>query len=366
MAIDIKFDLVGNPEPPTILLAVRGGDKLGQLNVNVDSIDLSDGLMDASEFSFTVNKYVDDQLTPLWDKLVDFKLIYCKEWDRWFEIKVELDEATETVKTVFCTQLGQAELSQIKLYNIHINEEGDTNWNSENQTYKSTILYDPQNTESSLLHRLLKDKASHYSIAYVDPTIARIQRSFSFDDTSICDAFNSIGEEIGCLFVYNSNSDANGMPNRTISVYDLQQNCNSCGYRGEYTDKCPKCNSTNIVYGYGEDTTIFVTADELATEGIEFVTDTDSVKNCFKLEGGDDLMTATIRNCNPNGSDYIWYFSDVVKEDMSEELVDKIEAYDELYKDYYGNHTYTLDTALINKYNNLVVKYKKYYDTPSI
>ena len=38
----------------------------------------------------------------------------------WFEIKVELDEATETVKTVFCTQLGQAELSQIKVYGMEI------------------------------------------------------------------------------------------------------------------------------------------------------------------------------------------------------------------------------------------------------
>ena len=215
MAIDIKFDLVGNPEPPTIVLANRNGNKLGRLDVNAESIDLSDKLSDASEFTFTLNKYVDDKLTNLWDKVVDFKLIYCKEWDMWFEIKVELDETTETVKTVYCTQLGQSELSQIMLYNIEINTEKDI----ERDDYKISILYDEDDPKASILHRLL-DKAPHYSIAYVDPTIARIQRSFSFDGTSICDAFSEIGEEIGCLFVYDSNSDANGMPKRTVSVYD--------------------------------------------------------------------------------------------------------------------------------------------------
>ena len=39
------------------------------------------------------------------------------------DIKVELDEATETVKTVFGTQLGQAELSQIMVYNMEVNTD---------------------------------------------------------------------------------------------------------------------------------------------------------------------------------------------------------------------------------------------------
>ena len=137
MAIDIRFDLVNNPEPPTIILANRNGNKLGQLKVNTESIELVDKFNDASEFSFTVNKYIDEKLTPLWDKIVDFKLVYCQEWDCWFEISVELDEATETVKTVFCTQLGQAELSQIMLYNIEINTEEDI----ARDDYKISILY---------------------------------------------------------------------------------------------------------------------------------------------------------------------------------------------------------------------------------
>lgn len=352
MAINIKFDLVGNPEPPTIILANKNGNKLGQLNINTDSIELSDKFNEASEISFTINKYINGKLAPLWDKIIDFKLVYCKEWDVWFEIKVELDEETKTVKTVFCTQLGQAELSQIMLYDIEINTENDI----ERDDYKISILYDGENQDGSILHRIL-EKAPHYSIAYVDPTIAKIQRTFSFDDISIYDALQEIAEEIGCLFVFNSNSNEEGKIQRTISVYDLQQNCNDCEHRGEFTDSCPKCNSTNITNGYGEDTLIFVTSDELASDGIQLVTDTDSVKNCFKLEAGDDLMTATIRNCNPNGTDYIWYLSNTVKEDMSEELVDKLESYDELYEQYYKEHVSNIDSELLDNYNALIHKY---------
>lgn len=419
MAINIKFDLAGNPEPPTIILANRNGNKLGALNVDAKSIDLKDILNNASEFAFTLNKSMctplifkinntggnneidenedclissDDYIFEsfddfyfttsditellreneaesgsnvltitgerLWDEVVDFKLVYCKEWDTWFEIKVEIDEATETVKTVFCKQLGQAELSQIMLYDIEINTEKDIN----RSDYKVTTLYNENDPDASLLHRLLKDKAPHYSIIHVDSTIADIQRAFSFSDKSIYDAFQEVGEEIGCLFVFNSNSNEYGKIHRTISVYDLEQNCLNinCNYRGEFTDVCPKCGSTKIKNGYGEDTSIFVTSDELASGGIQLVTDTDSVKNCFKLEAGDDLMTATIRNCNPNGTDYIWYFSDSTKKDMSDELVAKIESYDKKYEYYRNEYKCDIKESAVNNYNSLVTKYSKY------
>ena len=360
MAIDINFDLVNNPESPTIILAKRSGKRLGQLDIDAKSVDLSDKLNDISEFSFTLNKYKDGELTNLWDKVVDFKLVYFEELDMWFEISVQLDEETETVKTVFCKQLGQAELSQIMLYNIHINDEEDIARDDYDPNYPTVLYRDDGHEEASLLHRLLKDKAPHYSIKHVDDTIKDIQRTFSFDGTSICDAFSEIGEEIGCLFVYDSNSDENGKIQRTISVYDLQQTCKECGYRGEYIDKCPKCGSENINTGYGKDTLIFVTADELASAGIELTTDVDSVKNCFKLEAGDDLMTATIRSCNPNGTDYIWRFSDNMKEDMSDELVERLDSYNDEYKRYCNEYESEVDEGLLNDYNALVNKYVKF------
>lgn len=353
MAIKINFDLANNPEDLTLILATRDGNKLGLLEAK--QIELSEKLIGASEITFIINKYVDGRLTNLWDKIVDFKLVYCKDWDVWFEIRVEIDEDTKTVKTVFCTQLGQAELSQLMLYNIEINTEADI----ARDDYEISVLYDPDHPKGSILHRLF-EKAPHYSFGNVDSTVAKIQRSFSFDDTSIYDALQEIAEEIGCLFVFHSGTDINGDIERFISVHDLEQYCNDCGHRGEFTTVCSKCGSSNMRHGYGEDTTIFVTADELASNNIQFTTDADSVKNCFKLEAGDDLMTATIRNCNPNGTDYIWYFSDSIKQDMSEALQKKLADYDTKYKNYHDNYSANLNSALLSKYNSIVNKYKSY------
>ena len=352
MSMKIKFDVSNNPEAPTFILATKNGQKLGKIDAN--EIVCSDSLKDASEFSFKVNKIIDGKRNELWDKIKDFRLVWCKEYDLWFQITVEIDESDETVKTVYGTRLGNAELSQIMLYDIEINTENDI---SRDDYETPCVLYNEENPKSSILHRIF-EKAPHYLITHVDATIKNIQRTFSFNNISLYDACQEIGEEIGCLFIFNSNS-LNGNIQRTVSVYDIMSNCNDCGYRGEFADKCPKCNSIDIDEGYGNDTTIFITSDELG-EDIQFTTDTGSVKNCFKLEAGDDLMTATIKSCNPNGSDYIWHISDDIKEDMSDELANKLDEYENKYQYYQNNHEAEIDEEILIKYNSLIEKYNLY------
>lgn len=353
MAIKIDFDAAHNPQSPTIILAKKNGDKLGR--IDAVEIESTDSMNDASEISFKVYKTVDENKNNLWDEIVNFRLIYCLEWNQWFEITVETDEDTKTIKTVTGTNLGCAELSQIMLYNVEINTEDDIAREDYDKDHP-TIFYNPDRPSSSLLHRML-EKAPHYTIGHVDATIAKIQRTFSFDDKSIYDGLQDVAEEIKCLFVFDINADKYGNLKRVVSAYDLESNCHKCGHRGEYTDVCPKCGSTDIDEGYGEDTTIFVTADEIA-DNINMSSDTESIKNCFKLEGGDDLMTATIRNCNPNGSDYIWYISDDTKHDMSDELVKAIDSYNKLYAKYQNDYVYLADKEdVVNRYNELIVKY---------
>lgn len=351
--IRVNFDpITRSPEKPTIILSNKNGDNLGEITAR--NIIAKDSMVNPSEISFNVNKYENNSKNHLWDKIVNFRLVTCKEWDAWFEIKVEIDESSKTVKHVSGIQAGKAELSKIKLYNIEINTEKDI----ARDDYEITILFDENNPNGSLLHRLT-EKIPHYSIAHVDASIAKIQRSFSFNDISIDDAFQEIAEEIGCIFEYNFSTDENGNIIRSISVYDLQQNCNNCNYRGEFSGNCPKCNSNNITDGYGNDTTIFITSDEIAND-LKLITDTNAVNNCFKLEAGDDLMTATIRNCNPNGSDYIWYISDDMKEIMPENLVNKLDQYDDLYNYYQKDYLISFDNTLLEKYNDIIVKYKIY------
>ena len=355
MAIQIKFDTSHSPELPTFVLAKKNGDKIGKLD-NITGVNLSDCMNSTPEISFTVHKYNNGKMYYYWDYIRDFRLVWCKEFDTWFEMFISLEKSTETTKYVTLVRLGEAELSQINLYDIEINTETDI----DRDDYSPTVLYDPENTKASLLHRIIQ-KAPHYSIRHVDDSIAKIQRTFSFDSTTIKDAFDEIAEEIGCLFIYDSNSGINGELQRTISVYDLESYCLDCGYRGEFTGKCPECGSENITEGYGEDTTICISTENIA-DRITLDVDTDSVKNCFKLVTGDDLMTATVMNCNPNGSDYIWMITDDMKMDMSDELVQKLEAYDDLYNYYISEYTATISADKLSQYNALVNKYKVYND----
>lgn len=350
MAIEIKFDSANRPETPTIILLKKSGEKLGLLT-GITNISFEDNMNSPSKVSFILHKYQNGQLNPLWNEIRDLRLIYVNEWKKYFEISLSLNISNENTKSIVGIPLQESELSNLRLYDIEINTERDI----AREDYTITTLYNPQNLKASLLNRLLSDKASHYKITHVDSTIMNLQRSFSFNDISIYDAFMEIQNEINCLFVFGEPSDETSL--RTISVYDLQQNCKDCGYRGEFTGKCQKCNSSDIIEGYGEDTTIFLSKENL-TEDIELSSDVDSVKNCFRLEAGDDLMTSTIINTSPSGSQYIWKFSKDDISEMSDRLQIKITTYDNKYDYYQNEYNANINPKIINKYNTLINKYK--------
>lgn len=331
-------------------------DSDGSVYLN-DAQDIGLTFAEAYDVAFSLDIPVSINDNPLWNQIKDFKLMYCREYDMWFEIYVEVSESNHLIKNVTAKSLGEVELSQINLYGIEINTEDDI----ARDDYKVTVLYDESDPSASLLDRIT-EKAPHYKISHVDPSIAKIQRSFSFDSTTIYDAFQKVAEEINCLFIIKASADRDGGIARTIEVYDLEASCLECGNRDEFSDNCPKCGSENILPGYGHDTNIFVSTDNLAAE-IQYSTNVDSVKNCFKLTAGDDLMTATLLNCNPNGSGYIWYISDELKEDMSDELVSKLNEYDATFEYHQNEHEIVIPSNLLSKYNNLVAKYSDCSDT---
>lgn len=351
----LRMDTSGNVEDISFVLAKKNGDKLANIT-NIDNIVAKHSMKEASEFTFAAHKKIGDNIIRCWNDIKDFKLVWIPEWDMWYEITVEVNEKDENIKNVSGKTLGEAELSQIMLYGIEINTETDI----AREDYKiPTTFYNPDHPEASLMDRLLTDKAPHYKVKHIDKSLMNLQRTFTFDDTSIYDALQEVSEELDCLFIFGCGSDENGKPERTISVYDLEANCVDCGNRDTFVHKCPKCGSTNIILGYGEYTNVFISRDNLADE-ITYSVDTDSVKNCMKLEAGDDLMTAAIRSCNPNGTDYIYYFPDETREEMSPELQEKLKSYDTLYEKYQSDYNFTINDSFVTNYNALVNKYKTY------
>ena len=316
-----QYNMFDELETPLIILSTKYHKHLGKINtIDINTIQQKLQMASHQEVSFVVYKELDGQKCELWDKIVDFKYIYIPKFDIYYEITVSIDENDKTIKHVVGTSACEAELSTRKL-TLECNTESDIL----RDDYIPTVLYNPENPKASLLHRVFNDKCPDYSIAHVDSSIANIQRTFSVSNADVYSFFtNTVAEEIQCLFVFDS-------VNRSVSVYDLMYYCDECGYRGESSDACPECGSSNY-RTYGENTGVYISAENYA-ENITFEGDTDNVFNCLKIEGGDDLMTATVANINPNGSNYVYNFSELMKEDMPDELVEKIESYNNLYNE---------------------------------
>ena len=349
MAIKIKFDNEQRALPPTLVLATRSGHKLGC--IPAQHIVFHGSLANGYELSCSVSKYDNWEKIDLWDTLEDFKLAWSPEWDVWFELDVTTNEADDTVKNITATSIGEAELSQVMLYNIEINTETDI----AREDYKPTIIYNPNDHTASLLDRIM-EKTPHYKIRHVDSSIAKLQRTFAFDGKSLRDALLEICKEVNALLIIHSGTDANGKIERAYSIYDLEEHCTHCGYRGEQVNgHCPECGRAEWSFGYGDDTGIFVSRENLADD-ITYETAKDSVKNCFRLVAGDDLMTAAVAAANPNGTPYLWYISDKVREDMSPALRNRLKEYDDLYKATQDS-SFSFTSAAIRNYNALAAKY---------
>ena len=359
---------------PTILLQTRSFNTIGKLNyINFNASLVANGI---DEISFEVHKYVDGRICPIWDSIEDLKLVEVEDYGR-FQIKVSYTDNTETIKAIHGQSL-EVELGQIYLNNFHVNDEEATDMvysdyskdnydligdpDEKNYVYVPTTFYRDKNSASysdkdpkrSLLDRVLADKGSHWKIGHVPTYVSMseddeaelastFQRIYTVDGTSIYDFLTGdVAKETNVIFVFNTFE-------RIIDCYSLID--------------CYKTNPdgtrTLVEEAYGDDTNILVSKKNLASE-ISIESNQDELKNCFRVEGGDDLITASVAAVNMNGTNYIWCFSDLQLRDMSEELRDKIEAYQGIMSDpatkeiYYGENG--IYTRLCNAYEELYQK----------
>lgn len=366
----IEQDSARQPIIPSCILANKSGQKLGVVLIDEQTLTIKVSLEDnhilLSEMSCDVHKYINTFKNPLWDKIKNFKLLYIpfyvphiKARGIWYEITVTIDENDETIKHLTGTLAQYAELNQSKNFEVEIRTEEDI----DRDDYEDTVFYNPNNPQASIVDRILHDKARHYSIYHVDDTLKNLKRTLSFDGDEIIGCLKELAEEVDCIITFGESDEEDETFKRTISFYDAKDYCPECKKRGDFTDGCtnPDCtHSQKIVPRYGTDSGIFINKDNLG-ENINLSIDTDNIKNCFRLTAGDDDMTAAVINCNPSGSRYIWHFTNEMKEDMSSELKEKINAYENMYNEYrYSYLIGALTSKDIADYNDLVTKYQSY------
>ncbi len=181
-----------------------------------------------------------------------------------------------------------------------------------------------------------------------------MNRELSCSDSSIYDFLTGdVSEAFGCIFVFDKFK-------RTINAYDLKDHCLSCGSHHIIGTECQDCKAkgkpaNNIEQGYGYNSSAYVDTENLATE-MTLTGEKDSLKNCFKLEAGDDTMTEMVSQRLIGGTNYIWTFSNEMLNDMSDELREKYTAYTKLVESYQSRFNTLWNN--FNEYTNQVSYYK--------
>lgn len=332
-------------ETPTIILKHRNLDVIGEIK-HFTNWTISFQATEVDEISFDIYRELNGEKCDIWENIIDHAIIEVLGYGH-FEIGINIDESNETIKNVIGQSL-EVELGQLVLHDFYVNDFEEerieqTEYNVQdfdnNGNLIPTVFYNEEDIRHSLLHRVLADKAPHWSIGYVPQFIAinnidkpelvsDFQRTYTVDGTSIYDFLvNDVAKESNVIFVFDTY-------NRIINCYNAK----------DYIWTDPE-NSNNqiVINGIGDDTTILVDKENLANQ-ITISGDKDSVKNCFRVSGGDDIITSRVAAVNMTGNNYIWMFSKQQMDDMSEQLQSVIKSYnndilnnEEVQEEYYGN-----------------------------
>lgn len=315
----VKKNIDGSLEYPKVFLMSRSLKKRGII-APIESLIITPKFKDSVECSFTVYKDNNGITLPLFERIKDNCIIMIEGYGL-FQIKTSLHETDAVYKEVTGTTMQANELSQCYC-KLQINTEDDIARKDYNKDYPTLFYRKDGHKEASLLHRILT-YAPTYTIGHVDSSLWHINREFSCDNSTVYDFFQTIAEEVGCIFVFSRYK-------REINVFDLEDHCTNpeCdGSRRVINGVCQKCKSSKYIEpGYGLDASTYLDTHNLLEEITDTI-DANSIKNCFKLVAGDDTTTNLIGQRLIGNSPYIWTFSDFELEEFSDELREKWLAY---------------------------------------
>lgn len=308
MGLNFNYDYWNNLETPSFVLCTVDKNIIGNLNVSERHFKYNNEI---PEISFKIYKMVDGIENPYYDRVLALQYIYLEGIGH-FQI-------TQKPNTIIDSDVEYKEVtaqsSEIEFGQKYINTFTINMGTVE--SIDKVCLYQPNDSEHSLLDLIL-EKVPSWSIGYVDPKIATLQRSFEIDKQDIYSFLTSdVATAFECVFVFDTLKNE-------INVYEQDS--------------------------ISEDTNIVISFNNLAKQ-IKIDPDIDSIKTCITLIGEDDL---TIRELNM-GYDRIYNFDYfVTPEYMSDDLIEAYKNYKEKYIEY--NQEYI---PLIKEYHNLIIEIAK-------
>lgn len=299
---------------PVIKVNLNGADEISfSVKKNITNYNNSDVNILRKKYGIDAGNKISTQ----YNNINDYSIVLAEGFG-YFEVSPTIVDNSNTEKRINGNSLGESELSQLQC-KLECNTELDYKTNG----FTPTIICSTENKDKSLIHRILSF-APTYVVGEVDDSIAYLQRTFSFDE-DIISCFKKISEEINCIFDVIVERDEDGSVIRKVNIYDAQC-CQDCGSRNIIGSVCQNqnCGSVNTNQ-IGEDTTILISTENLSDEIT--LTPDGNMKNCFIIEGGDDLVTDTIKGLSPSNTNKLYMFSDETISQWSSELKGKYNQY---------------------------------------
>lgn len=335
------------------------------------------------ECRFTVYRKTDGVPCPLWDQITDLALVKIENKGI-FELEAPITDEAGTYKQCNGKSICEAETSQT-LMTLEINTDDDIARESETDPTAAyyeefpTIFYrDISDTSvfdrlkktdnaaklqslnkkekeeilrrSSLLHRIFSEMPEYLENIdgeNIDDSLKNLKYILSWSDTSVYDICQDIAEEIQCIFIFDKFS-------RSFQVRDLKDHCEIDHCRDIQDGICPICKqngTTQKITSFGKYSGVEIDTRNLA-ETITLSGNKDSVKNYFKVEGADDIITNRISN-RLIGNGYIWKTGALQRSQMSPELVAALEDREQMM---------TEDYDAGSEYQNIQDEYNKLWD----
>lgn len=247
----IKLRPDGTPEDATLILQTLTENTIGVIAHAYD-VRFSVNLSDLSTVEFTVPYMVDGVVTPLYDQITGYKIVYTEAYGIYVLTRPQIsgDGVSETKRVTGYSLEYLREKKRLFL------EEGTYNF------------WDPINRDDTILGRVL-EIFSGWSVGYVDPSLTGMYRTFDqYDSDALNFCYKDAMTKFQCVIVFD-------VYEKTINAYNANESRGNLPIYLSYENLANSVGVTEL-------------SDEIVTK--------------LHVCGADDL---TIAGVNPAGTDYI-------------------------------------------------------------
>ena len=283
-----KNILSGSYRPPVIYLCQTNKDRIGELSVR--NVEGKFKWVDYSEISFDIDRKINDEITgdtiinPYYDWTDGLRLVEVEGFG-FFQLQDPEEDSDGILETKSMSAKSlEYDLSNRYLENFSINK-GTV------ESIDGVQFYNQNDTEHSLLHLIIAEKAPDWSIGHVDEELKTQKRFFEIERESVYDfLMNEVSETFKCVIIFDTF-------NNTINAYKEES--------------------------AGSETDVIISFDNLV-KNINVKYSTDDIKTVLTVQGADELNIREVNFGLPYISDLSYYHT---VEWMGQELYDAYSNY---------------------------------------